>query len=986
MTPDRWQQISHIYHAALTRDAGDRAAFLREACAADEALHQEVASLLANQSQAAGFLSEPAFAAAAGIVTPIGSILMTGRRIGVYQIQSLLGAGGMGEVYRARDTKLGRDVALKVLPAAFAREPDRLARFKREAHVLASLNHPHIGAIYGFEESGETHALVMELIEGPTLGDRIAQGAIPVDDALLIARQIAEALEAAHEQGIIHRDLKPTNIKLRHDGTVKVLDFGLAKAMQPVGSTPIVSQSPTITTPAMTQEGAILGTAAYMSPEQARGKPADKRADIWAFGVVLFEMLSGRRAFDGETTADVLAKVMEREPDWRALPGATPTRLRELLRRSVRKDQKARLRDIGEARVQIEELLSGVPEDFPVPANPPTPSLWQRTLPWASAGALAIALAVITTAVIALRRGSDVTPGAVQAQFTIAPPENTSFGGPGGGGTGSASQVAVSPDGRNIVFVAGASLAFQIWLRPTAALAARPIPGTEGGAFPFWSPDSRFIGFFAGGKLKKVAIAGGPPTVLCDAPAGSGGSWSRDNVLLFAPGGGRTGLQRVSSAGGVPTAVTTLDPVTGEDDHRWPHFLPDGRHFFYTARTGPCCPALKPSVIRMGSIDSAEAAIPLLQAESSVSYASGYVLFARDEILMAQPFDPEARKLKGDAFPVAENISWEGSRYVGASVSENGTLVYGSGSSDGLRQLTWYDRAGRTLGTVGEVALYANLALSPDERRVAVTLTTAHPRNMDIWIIDIARNIRSRLTTDPGTDAAPVWSPDGTRIAFEGRRSGKASLRQQLVDRTAADETLRDVSGSITDSDPSGWSADGRFIAYTLAEASFPGSASASTTDVWVLPLFGDRQPFPMAQTEFLETSGTFSPDGRWVAYTSNESGQPNVYVQPFLRPGGKYQVSRDGGSHPVWRADGTELFYLSADATMMAVPINATGQFEGGVPQRLFQPGTPALQTRGHPYAVTKDGARFLVNVALRRSNVTPLTVVVNWPATVQK
>jgi hypothetical protein len=441
----------------------------------------------------------------------------------------------------------------------------------------------------------------------------------------------------------------------------------------------------------------------------------------------------------------------------------------------------------------------------------------------------------------------------------------------------------------------------------------------------------------------------------------------------------------VSSAGGVPTVVTTVDPATGEDAHLWPHFLPDGRHFFYTAMTGGCCPAPKPSVIRIGSLDSADAAIPLLQVESSVSYASGHVVFARDQTLMAQPFDPEARQLKGEPFPLAENVSREGSRYVGVSVSEHGTLVYGSGSSGDLQQLTWYDREGRALGTLGEAARYVNLALSPDERRVAVSLDTGSPRNRDIWIIDIARNIRSRLTSDPGTDTAPVWSPDGTRIAFEGRRSGKASLRQQLVDGTAADESLRDVSGSITDTDPSGWSADGRFIAYTLAGAIFPGSGSAMTADVWVLPLFGDRKPFPVAQTAFLETGGVFSPDGRWIAYTSNESGQPNVYVQPFLRAGGKYPVSRDGGSHPVWRADGKELFYLSAAATMMAVPINATGQLEGGEPQTLFQPGRPIL-TRGQAYAVTKDGGRFLVNVDFRRSNVAPLTVVVNWTAAIQK
>ena len=438
MKSDRWADVSQLYHAALAQDANERRQFLARACGGDDALRREVESLLAHEGTAEGFLTAPALEVAAKVMAEDAGGSLSGRQIGSYQIVSRLGVGGMGEVYRARDAKLNRDIALKVLPDLFALDRDRLARFTREAQLLASLNHPNIAAIYGVEEStpspgsGQTamRALVLELVEGPTLADRIARGPIPLDEALPIARQIAEALEAAHEQGIIHRDLKPTNIKLRPDGTVKVLDFGLAKAMEPVGRAPNVSQSPTITTPAMTQAGTILGTAAYMSPEQARGKPVDRRADIWAFGVVLFEMLSGQRAFDGETTSDVLAKVMEREPDWRALPSATPTRLRELLRRSLTKDPRARLRDIGEARVQIEVLLSGAAEDVAVPAIPQPVSLWQRTLPWASAGALAIALALIATAVIALRRGGDVAPGAGPTQFTIAPPENTSFGGP----------------------------------------------------------------------------------------------------------------------------------------------------------------------------------------------------------------------------------------------------------------------------------------------------------------------------------------------------------------------------------------------------------------------------------------------------------------------------------------------------------------------------------------------------------------------------
>lgn len=585
------------------------------------------------------------------------------------------------------------------------------------------------------------------------------------------------------------------------------------------------------------------------------------------------------------------------------------------------------------------------------------------------------------TAVIALGRAGEVTPAAGPVQFTIAPPENTSFGGPPlSAGTGVATQVAVSPDGRNIVFVAGARPAYQIWLRPVATLAATPIPGTEGGTFPFWSPDSRFIGFFAAGKLKKVQIAGGPPIVLCDAPNGRGGSWSRDNVILFAPGFGGAGLLRVSSAGGVPTLVTTVDPASGETNHRWPHFLPDGRHFFYTATTGACCPASKPSIVKIASLDPADATITLLQAESSVAYASGHVLFARDETLMALPFDPDARQPTGDAFPLAEHVSSEGSRYVGASVSENGTLVYASGGLQAAQQLTWFDRAGRAIAPLGVASPYLNLALSPDERRVAVTLGTGSPENLDIWVIDITRNVRSRLTFDPGTDGSPVWSPDGTRIAFAGQRSGKFSLRQKLINGTAADESLLEGSGTIT---PSGWSADGRFIAYTLGAA----AVLPLRFDVWVLPLFGDRKPFPLAQSAFNETSGVFAPDGRWIAYTSDEGGQPDVYVQPFpTTGGGRYQVSKDGGAYPVWRADGKELFYLVTDGTLMAVPIDAAGQFNAGVPQALFLTGAARFNNSEQVYAVTKDGKRVLVNARPQQSGATPLTVLVNWTAAIQK
>jgi Tol biopolymer transport system component len=663
-----------------------------------------------------------------------------------------------------------------------------------------------------------------------------------------------------------------------------------------------------------------------------------------------------------------------------------PASVRRLIARCLDRDVRRRLRDIGEARIVLEDPGAPVFGDAPAVATlAPQASVRSNRLAWLIAALSTIAL--IATVSIVVRRTSNVPLESNTTQFTILSPNNTSFGSPPGPGTGAATQVAVSPDGRTIAFVAGAQSAYQIWVRPVATLAATPIPGTEGGTFPFWSPDSRSLGFFAAGKLKKVAIAGGPPIELCDAFGGRGGSWSRDNVILFAPLR-PAGLQRVSGAGGTPTVVAKLDPATGEDNYRWPHFLPDGQHFFYTAITGACCPAAKPSTIKIGSLDATGAAVTLLQAESPAFYASGHLFFARDDTLMAQPFDPEARQLTGDAFPVAEHVRPEGSRYVGASVSANGTLVYASDEGLASRQLTWFDRAGRALGTLGHAGPYNDIALSPDDSRVAISLETTSPENRDIWIIETARNMRTPITFDPGTEASPVWSPDGTHIAFEGQRSGKVSLRQLVVNGTGTDESLVEVVGTPSrpcdvrqcNILPSAWSADGRFIAYTFL-GSFP-----QTADVWILPLFGDRKPFPLVQTKFLEGSGTFSPDGRWIAYTTGEPGEPNVYVQPFLRTGGKSRVSPDGGHQPVWRADGQELFYLAADGTMMTVPIDATAQFEAGAAQALFRTGVAAATFFRHHYAVTKDGQRFLVNAPSQQSGGAKLTVVVNWTAAIQK
>jgi Tol biopolymer transport system component len=819
----------------------------------------------------------------------------------------------------------------------------------------------------------------MELVEGDDLSQRIARGPIPVDEALPIAKQIAEALEAAHQQGIIHRDLKPANIKLRPDGTVKVLDFGLAKALAPEQdptSPTSRSQSPTITSPAMlTGLGIVLGTAAYMAPEQAKGREADKRSDIWAFGCVLYEMLAGRRPFDGEDTTDVLGAVVRLEPAWEALPSNVPASVRTLLSRCLVKDRRRRVGDIAAVLFVLDHQA----------AVAPTVTVASRSNRVAWLVAALATSALVATAVVALRLSRPGTVAPDLVQFTIAPPEKTVFGGPAAGGTGRAAQLAISPDGRNIVFVAGAQSAFQIWLRPMGTEGARPIQGTEGGAFPFWSPDSQFVAFFAGGKLKKVAIAGGPPVELADAAAGRGGSWSRDNVIVF-DGATGSGLFRVSSGGGAPTAVTAL--AEGEDAHRWPHFLPDGRHFFYTAVTGPCCPATKPGTIKIGSLDQHEPPAAVLQADSSAIYAFNRMLFARDQTLMAVAFDPDRRQLAGDAIPVTARVSTEGSRYVSASVSENGTLVYASGGSLNT-QLTWFDRAGKILGTLGDGWVDVNLSLSPDERQIALALRSGSAENLDIWTIDVARNLRNRVTSDAQPEGWPVWSPNGTVIVFGSVSRGlggppeKARLMQTPINETAAKETLFEAGG--TPSRPCGprqcvlaptdWSADGRFVLYTFI-GNFP-----VTSDIWALPLFGERKPFPVIQTEFSESQGALSPDGRWIAYTTDETGQPNVHIQPFLRAGGKQRISPNGGRNPHWRADGRELFYLDAAGTMTAVPIDPTAGSAAGLPKTLFQAG---VVSTNNMYAVTKDGQRFLVN--RNAAIATPLTVILNWASTLRK
>jgi eukaryotic-like serine/threonine-protein kinase len=888
-------------------------------------------------------------------------------KLGPYEITGALGAGGMGEVYRARDTRLGRDVALKVLPEAFARDAERLARFRREAQVLASLNHPNIAAIYGFEDSGATHALVMELVEGPTLAERIKSSAIAMDEALPMAKQICEAMEYAHERGIIHRDLKPSNVKVTAEGNVKVLDFGLAKAIEGDASAASVENSPTLSAVA-TRAGFLLGTAAYMSPEQARGKNADRRSDIWAFGVMLFEMLSGKRLFTGDTTSDTLAEVLKMEPEWKALPENTPLRIRELVQRCLKKDPRQRLQSIGDARIVIEETLAGGTETGAFAAPIGTRRKTGELVLAAAAAVAAIAAAVL--AVLYFMRG----PGETRAiRADIKPAANTALTNYNGGTGG----FAVSPDGMRVTYVAerpdGRSV---LWVRSLDSLQAQPLEGTEGANEPFWSPDSQFIGFFADGKLKKIEATGGPLLTLADAPRGRGGTWNRDGVILFVPLF-NTPVFRISAAGGVATQVTTLNRDNNESSHRWPYFLPDGRHFLYLGGT-PFTPVGSPTnSIMVGSLDSKETKF-LFHNNSNAIFASGHLLFVRQNTLMAQAFDSKRLELTGEAVPIAEGVEEVATRVQGSfSASDNGTLAYlemGSYS----HQLIWLDRSGKQVGVVPGADSYTDPHISPDGRELAYVLESP---STDLWLYDIARGIKTRFTFGSGNEA-PVWSRDGSRIAYTSVRNGNFGIYEKSADGSGHEEVL--VKPGPDQIYPLDWSPDGKYLAYLYWQ--FGG-----TTQVWILPLQGEHKPHAYNLTQqssspTYQAIAHFSPDGKWLAYSSGESGTLEVYVTPFPGPGGKWQVSTDGGWFPQWRRDGKELFYMSLDNKVMSAEVRENGQsFVIGAVKPLFQTRPYLGIFIASLFDVTGDGQRFIVPYDTGQANRT-ISLVVNWTALLKK
>ena len=878
--------------------------------------------------------------------------LQPGTRLGPYEISVQIGVGGMGEVYRATDTNLNRLVAIKVLPEPLAADGERLARFQREAQVLASLSHLNIASIYGLERAEGTTALVMELVEGPTLADRIAQGALPVNEALSIATQIADALEAAHEQRIIHRDLKPSNVKIRPDGTVKVLDFGLAKAMDtsPAASSGF-SMSPTITTPAMTQLGLILGTAAYMSPEQARGKSVDRRADIWAFGCVLFEMLSGRRAFDAEDVSLTLARVLEREVDLTPMPPEIPARVRQVIALCLRKDVRQRISDIRDVRLALEgafETTSGIDPATTVPG-----SARLRLAAMTVVSALALAAAG-GLAFVHFRE----TPAPQRTvSFQLRAPEKSAF-----------ATFELSPDGQYVAFVTRGESS-KLWVRPIDSLDAQELPGTDGarGAAGqvFWSPDGRYIGFVADGKLKKVSIGGGPPQTLTDVLGSARASWGREGVILISPGPGNP-IQRLPEAGGVSVAVTK--PGDGES-HFTPHFLPDGRHFLYWVSGNP-----ETTGIYLSSLQEGAQPVRLLPDSSPARFAPsddtgtrGHVLFVREGILMALPFDAEMLRVTGEVIPVAESATQ-------VSASANGALAYMSGTAGVSEQLVWRDRAGTEVGTVGPPGVYANFRLSPDER--SIVFNRAGGANQDIWVLDVARGVPSRISFDPSTDNLPIWSPDGRRILWPSNRRGGFDLFVKPASGTGQDELL------ITMGTPTGWATDWSRDGKILYQR--PGDKTGQ--DLWIAPQSpdtpGEQKPGPYLASQFAEQIGVFSPDGQWIAYVSIESGRDEVYVQAFPLTDEKDQISTGGGSDPGWRKDGAELFYMAADRNLMAVPVRAAGRtFEPSVPKALFR--IPGTSTR-RAYAPSADG-RFLIARQLDDTATAPMTVVLNWLARVK-
>jgi eukaryotic-like serine/threonine-protein kinase len=907
-----------------------------------------------------------------------------GTSIAHYRVLSQLGSGGMGDVYRAHDAKLNRDVAIKVVRGPWATHEDRLVRFRREAQLLAALNHPNIGQIYGLEEFGGTCALVMELVDGPTLADRLIAGPVPVVEALQIGSKIAEALETAHHQGIIHRDLKPSNIKLRDDGVIKVLDFGLAKLVESTSSDASgATLSPTISLPA-TVAGVILGTAAYMAPEQARGKTVDKRADIWSFGCVLYELLKGRRAFGGDDVGETLAFVITKEPDWSALPADLPASIRRLLRRCLEKDRSRRFADIADVRLDIEDALNAAPDATPVVIPPSSTGRSSRRL--VAIGAMA-AVAIVALAFWIGRRTATPVSAAPVSRFVVnvapaerllAAPEDRDAG----EGRPSRTAMTWSPDGRSIIFSATEGDRQQLYVRSVDQLKATPLPGTQGGSMPFASPDGRWVGFWSAGALKKVPLDGsGPATTICETTLPFGASWGTDDTIVFSRS--REGLWRVPAAGGTPQAVIKPDTTKGELKFQLPQILPGNGAIVFTVTHTPLPTWDDDTEVVVHVLATGERKVLVRGGADGRYLPSGHLLYLRKSTLMAVPFDLQQLVPTGGAVALIADVMQSANTpnelsESGAgqfSVSTTGSLLYAPGGifPDPERSLAWVDRNGAAQPLPLSTRPYSTPRISPDGRRFLVW--TQGDRN--VWVHDLSRGVTTRLTFE-GRNARAIWTPDGERITYTSAIAGSENLFWRQSDGSGTAERL---TSSEFQQAPSAWTPDGKTLLF------MQGNVSAGY-DILALSPEGDRKPHPFLQTPFNEQYADLSSDGQWLAYVSNQSGRAEVYVQPYPGPGARQQISVDGGTAPAWSRDGRELFYITtlsvggqaALTKMMVVPVQSKPAFTAGTPRLLFE-GRYGATANIRGYDVAPDGRFLMVQQKDRPPmRVAEMIIVQNW------
>jgi serine/threonine protein kinase len=879
--------------------------------------------------------------------------IAAGTKLGPYEIQSAIGAGGMGEVYRAKDVRLNRIVAIKVLPSHLSENPQLKQRFEREAQAISSLSHPNICAIYDVGHQNGIEYLVMEFLEGESLAARLDKGAIPAEQVLRYGIQIAEALDKAHRQGIVHRDLKPGNVMITKSGA-KLLDFGLARYSE--ARVPSDGSALETRDRALTEEGMVLGTVQYMAPEQLEGRAADERTDIFALGNVLYEMTTGRKAFSGTSKAGLMSAILSSEPSpISVVQPLAPVALDRLVRKCLAKDADDRWQNARD----VASELKWIGEDTSRPSTAVPVIIRRKHIERYAFLALLLLLAGLSAYLIATRNPKDSRI----LKVTVLPPEKTRITG----------HLVLSHDGKKIAYVAKSIEGeTSLWVRFLDSLQPKKLPGTEDAALPFWSPDDRFLGFFAQGKLKKIDISEGPPQSLADAPAGRGGTWNKDGVILFAPNFTGTPLFTVSSEGGPVAQATRL---SGKDNtNRFPWFLPDGKHFLYVTRTKEG----GESGVFISELGSNESKF-LLPYVYNVQYVpQGYLVFLREKNLVARPFNLKTSQFTGDALSIGDKIGFDGASY-SFSVSDNNVLSYSNVDLVNTK-LVWLDRSGKELSSVGDAGAYIEPWFSPDEKQVVISRTDTATGHTDVWTVDLARQNFTRFTFTDANEYGALWSPDGSRIVYSSSRGGNFDLYQKVSNGAGSDELLY---GSDHAKFADDWSPDGRYI---LIENEDP----KSKYDLWILPTFGDKKPKPYLQTDFNEAHGQFSPDGKWVAYGSDEIGRTEIYVRPFPNASsGKWQVSTGGGDQPSWRKDGKELYYLAPDGRLMAVDVELDGSFKAGVPKPLFQTNVtpqPLVGSDRNQYRASADGQRFLVNTLPPEATYSGITVIFNWTSALVK